>query len=96
MKIVKVSDQTHAQLTRSVGELTAQTGKKKTYQETIELLLQTRVILPQELLRRIQEFIEKNKQWGYISEADFLKDAARIRLEYVTKHAAAAEEELPK
>jgi hypothetical protein len=39
MKTLKISDQTHAKLTRIVGQLTAETGKIATYEDAICALL---------------------------------------------------------
>ncbi|MCW4007386.1 MAG: hypothetical protein NWF09_01660 [Candidatus Bathyarchaeota archaeon] len=39
MKTLKISDETHAKLTRIVGQLTATSGKKKTYEDAINALL---------------------------------------------------------
>ena len=39
MKTIKISDQTHAKLTRVVGQLTAKSGKIKTYEDAICTLL---------------------------------------------------------
>jgi hypothetical protein len=39
MKTLKISDQTHAKLTKIVGQLTAETGKIATYEDAISALL---------------------------------------------------------
>ncbi|MCW3994520.1 MAG: hypothetical protein NWE98_00015 [Candidatus Bathyarchaeota archaeon] len=39
MKTIRISDETHAKLTRIVGQLTATTGKIKTYEDAINELL---------------------------------------------------------
>ena len=39
MKTLKISDQTHAKLTKIVGQLTAETGKIATYEDAICALL---------------------------------------------------------
>jgi hypothetical protein len=39
MKTIKISNQTHAKLTKIVGQLTAETGKIATYEEAISALL---------------------------------------------------------
>lgn len=63
MKALKISDQTHAGLTRVAGQLTAESDKIKTYEETIEVLLHRPTLLPPELLHEIKTFLEK-KQAG--------------------------------
>jgi hypothetical protein len=40
MKTLKIQDETHTELTRIVGELTARNGSQKTYDETIMELIQ--------------------------------------------------------
>jgi metal-responsive CopG/Arc/MetJ family transcriptional regulator len=37
--------------------------------------------LPEELLIEIEEFIRENKDLGYVTKEDFLRDAARQRLQ---------------
>jgi hypothetical protein len=39
MKTLKISDQTHAKLTKIVGQLTSKTGKINTYEDVINELL---------------------------------------------------------
>ena len=39
MKTLRISDETHAKLTRVVGQLTAVTGKIRTYEDAINELL---------------------------------------------------------
>jgi len=57
----------------------------QTYQDAIEAMLSQSVILPQDLLTQIEEFIEKNKQLGFTTKEDFLRDAARFRLSYLSQ-----------
>lgn len=77
MKTIKISDQTHANLTVMVGQLTAETGIIKTYEDAIKALLQGSVVLPLELLREIEDFTEKNQQFGYTTKEEFLRESAR-------------------
>ena len=81
MKTLKLSEQTHAKLTRVLGQLMADTGKSKTYEDALEALLSQSVVLPKELLVEIEDFIEKNKELGYATVAEFLKDAARSKMQ---------------
>jgi len=85
VKTLKLSDQTHAKLTAVVGQLTAQTGKNQTYEESIQILLQRIASLPPELLLEIEDFMDKNKQFGYSTKEDFLKDATRFRIDYLRR-----------
>lgn len=77
MKTIKISDQTHTNLTAVVGKLIAETGTMKTYEDAIEALIQRSVVLPSELLREIKDFIEKNQQLGYTTKEEFLRESAR-------------------
>jgi hypothetical protein len=65
MKTLRISDDVHQKLTALLGELTAQTSRLQTYQDAIEAMLNQSVILPPELLREVDAFIEKNKHKGY-------------------------------
>ena len=83
MKTLRVSDDAHQKLTAMLGEITAQTMKMQTYTDAIESLLSQSVILPPELLNEIQGFIEENKQLGYTTRAEFIRDAIRYRLRFL-------------
>ena len=85
MKTLKLSDQAHAKLTSIVGQLTAQTGKIQTYEDANKVLLQRTAPIPPELMRGIENFMDKNKQFGYTNKEDFVVDAIRFRIEYLTK-----------
>jgi Arc/MetJ-type ribon-helix-helix transcriptional regulator len=83
MKTLRVSDDAHQKLTAMLGEITAQTMKMQTYTDAIENLLSQSVILPPELLNEIQGFIEENKQLGYTTREEFIRDAIRYRLRFL-------------
>ena len=83
MKTLRVSDDAHQKLTAMLGEITAQTMKMQTYTDAIESLLSQSVILPPELLNEIQGFIEENKQLGYTTREEFIRDAIRHRLRFL-------------
>lgn len=83
MKTLRVSDDAHQKLTAMLGEITAQTMKMQTYTDAIESLLSQSVILPPELLNEIQGFIEENKQLGYTTREEFIRDAVRYRLRFL-------------
>jgi hypothetical protein len=85
MKTLKVSDQTHGELTRVAGQLTAESGKIKAYEEAIEALLHRSTLLPPELLHEIEILLETNKQAGYVTKEEFLKEAARSSMEQFNK-----------
>jgi hypothetical protein len=75
----------HRKLTATLGTLVAQTGKMRTYEDAIEAMLSRSVILPPELLARIENFIQENKHFGYTTREDFIRDAARWRLKLLEK-----------
>jgi hypothetical protein len=83
MKTLRISDDAHQKLTALLGEITAQTMKMQTYTDAIESLLSQSVILPPELLNETQIFIEENKQLGYTTREEFIRDAIRYRLRFL-------------
>ena len=80
MKTLRISDDAHQKLTAMLGEITAQTMKMQTYTDAIENLLSTSVSLPPELLNETQNFIETNRQLGYTSREELIRDAIRKQL----------------
>jgi Arc/MetJ-type ribon-helix-helix transcriptional regulator len=85
MKTLRISEDVHQKLTTLLGELMTQTSKMQTYQDAINALLNESVILPQEVLTQIQNFIEENKHLGYTTREEFIRDAVRFRLTWLTK-----------
>jgi Arc/MetJ-type ribon-helix-helix transcriptional regulator len=83
MKTLRISDDAHQKLTAMLGEITAQTMKMQTYTDAIENLLSTSVSLPPELLNETQNFIEANRQLGYTSREEFIRDAIRTQLRFI-------------
>lgn len=80
MKTLRISDDAHQKLTAMLGEITAQTMKMQTYTDAIENLLSTSISLPPELLNETQTFIETNRNLGYTSREEFIRDAIRKQL----------------
>ena len=80
MKTLRISDDAHQKLTGMLGEITAQTMKMQTYTDAIENLLSQSVTLPPELLDEIQTFMEANRQMGYTTKEEFVRDAIRFKL----------------
>jgi Arc/MetJ-type ribon-helix-helix transcriptional regulator len=80
VKTLRISDDAHQKLTAMLGEITAQTMKMQTYTDAIENLISTSVNLPPELLNETQNFIETNRQLGYTSREEFIRDAIRKEL----------------
>jgi Arc/MetJ-type ribon-helix-helix transcriptional regulator len=83
MKTLRISDDAHQKLTAMLGEITAQTMKMQTYTDAIENLLSTNVNLPSELLNETQNFIETNRQLGYTSREEFIRDAIRTQFRFI-------------
>ena len=83
MKTLRISDDAHQKLTAMLGEITAQTMKMQTYTDAIENLLSTSVSLPPELLNETQNFVEANRQLGYTSREEFIRDAIRTQLRFI-------------
>lgn len=83
MKTLRIEDDTHEKLTSLVGELTAQSGKMQTYADAITKMLETSIILPENLLKEVSQAIREGKIVGYTTPADFVRDAVRRRLEDV-------------
>jgi hypothetical protein len=84
MKTLRITDDVHQKLTALLGELTTQTMRMQTYTDAIEALLKESVVLPPELLTQIENFIETHKQLGFMTKEEFIRDAARWRLRYLT------------
>lgn len=84
VKTLRITDDVHQRLTALLGELTAQTMRMQTYTDAIEALLKESVILPTELLAQIEGFIKENRQMGYTSREEFIRDAARWRLRFLS------------
>jgi hemerythrin len=85
MKTLKVSDKLHAELTAVVGQLIAESGKTKTYEDAIEALLHRFVVIPPDLAREIEDFVYKNKQFGYSTKEEFLREAARWLMSHLSR-----------
>jgi Arc/MetJ-type ribon-helix-helix transcriptional regulator len=85
MKTLRISEDIHQKLTTLLGELMAQTSKMQTYQDAINALINESVILPEELLTQIQNFMEENKQLGFTTREEFIRDAIRFRLTWFSQ-----------
>lgn len=83
MKTLRISDDAHQKLTALLGEITAQTMKMQTYTDAIENLLSTSVMLPPELLLEIENFIDANKNLGYTTREELIREAIRFKLNSV-------------
>lgn len=83
LKTIRISDATHRELTRLLGEMMAKTGKPQTYKDVIEALMAQGIILPAELLEKIDSVIKGNKQLGYTTRDQFIQDAVVAKLEPV-------------
>ena len=99
MKTLKISDDVHQKLTGMLEELTSQTLKLQTYQDALEAMLNQSVILPQDLLAQVEKFVQEKKGLGFTTKEDFLRDAARFRLRYLSgeyEHAEVLKEKYEK
>jgi hypothetical protein len=85
MKTLRISDQMHRKLTATLGTLVAQTGKMQTYEDAIEAMLSESIILPPEMLAKIENFLKENRHLGYTTREDFIRDAIRWRLKLLEK-----------
>jgi len=83
MKNIRVEDAIHERLTTLVGELTAESGRMKTYADAIENLLGTSVVLPQNLVKKIEDTISEGRLIGYKNHVEFVRDAVRDRLKEI-------------
>jgi hypothetical protein len=84
MKAIKVPDDVHAQLTGKLGLLMAKSGKPQTYADVIRALTTQAILLPEEMINNIVQIVA-DKDLGYTSIEEFVKDAIRDKLEAVTK-----------
>jgi len=84
VKTLRITDDVHQKLTALLGDLTAQTSKMQTYTDAVEALLKQSVVLPTELLTEIEGYIDRNRQLGYTTREEFIRDAARWRLRFLT------------
>ncbi len=83
MKSLRISEDIHQKLTSLLGQRMAQTGKMQTYQDVIRALTDESLMLPPELLGQIQNFIEENRQLGFTTMEEFVRDAIRFRLTWL-------------
>jgi len=83
MKSIRIEDDIHTRLTALVGELTAESGRMQTYADAIAKMLDTSVVLPEDLIKKIKDLIKERKLIGYKNHLEFVRDAVRDRLEEV-------------
>lgn len=79
MKTLRVSNSVHDKLTRMLGEIMTKTGKPKTYNDVIDVLTAQFVIIPTELLEKIDTTVS-TKQFGYKTREQFIEDAVTAML----------------
>ena len=79
LKTLRITDDVHEKLTGLLGELTAETLKMQTYTDAIKSLLEQSVIIPPELLTKVEDFI-KERDLGFTSREEFFREAARRTL----------------
>jgi len=91
MKTLRVSDSAHRELTRWLGQMMAQSGKPKTYSDVIESLVSQAVLMSPELVKRVDEFIEDNKQLGYVTREELVQEAVNEKLRKLSMQKEEAE-----
>jgi Arc/MetJ-type ribon-helix-helix transcriptional regulator len=84
LKTIRISDAAHRELTRLLGEMMAKTGKPQTYNDAINALTAQSVIIPAELLAKIDAAINENKQLGYKTREQFIQDAIAALLQTIS------------
>ena len=77
MKTIKVSDRSHARLTAILGQIIALSGEMRNYSDAVDAVLEEAVLIPIDFAREIQDFIDKNKQLGFSTKDDFVRDVIR-------------------
>ena len=85
MKTLKLSDGGHQKLTALLGELNARTGKMWTYMDVIDALLERSIKLPTKLIAEVENFVEENKQLGYTTTEEFIRDSVRTSLKKLSE-----------
>lgn len=63
----------------------AEIDKMQTNQTAIDSVINQIVVLPEDLLLQVEDFIKKNRRFGFSGKEDFLKDAAGFRLRYLNQ-----------
>jgi len=81
LKTIRISDDAHRELTRLLGEMMAKTGKPQTYNDVINALTAQSVIIPAELLEKIDAAINGNKQLSCKTREQFIEDAITALLQ---------------
>ncbi len=84
MKAIKISDDVHARLTGILGLLMAKSGKPQTYADALKALTDQAILLPEEMVSNIKEVVVE-KDLGYTSPEEFVKDAVRDKLATINK-----------
>ena len=84
MKAIKISDDVHARLTGILGLLMAKSGKPQTYADALRVLTTQALLLPEEMVSHIREVVT-DKDLGYTTIEEFVKDAVRDKLATITK-----------
>lgn len=83
MKSLRIEDDIHGKLTVLVGELTASSGRMQTYADAIERLLNTSIILPEDLIKKLNDLVNEGRLLGYRNHIEFVRDAVRSYMKEV-------------
>jgi hypothetical protein len=82
-KTLNISDDAHKRVTVALGTLMTQTNRMQTYRDAINALINESAMLPPELLTQAQSLIEENKQLGFATKEEFIRDEVRFRLTWL-------------
>jgi hypothetical protein len=75
-----MTDETHKKLTVTLGSLIRQTGGLQTYTEAIEALTSSSITLNPDLIAEVEKYVDQNKQQGYKTKEEFIKETIRFKL----------------
>lgn len=79
LKTMKITEETHKELTRFLASLMSQTGERQTFDAAIMILMRSSVQLPEGLMVRVSEAVKKSKGL-YTNENEFIVEAVRRRI----------------
>jgi hypothetical protein len=80
MRTIKITDETHKKLTVTLGSLMARTGTLQTYSDAIEALISSSITLNPDLIAEVEKYVDENKQQGYMTREEFIREAIRFKL----------------
>jgi hypothetical protein len=69
-----------AELTRLLGKMMTKSGKPQTFSDLVEALVRRFIILLPEPIKHVEEFVEANKQLGYATRKEFIREVVNETL----------------